>query len=160
MSWTKREFVLQAFAEIGLPAYVYDLQPEQLQTALNRLDSMMATWNADGLRIGYPLSSSPSTTDLDQDSGVPDAANEAIYLNLAIRIASSVGKTPSDDLRRSAWTAYNSLCGMFAEVPQRLRPSDVPAGAGNKPWRVYGDPFLSPSPEPLTTGKDGDLEYY
>jgi hypothetical protein len=45
VAWTKREFVVQAFSEIGLASYVYDLQPEQLQTALNRLDSMLATWN-------------------------------------------------------------------------------------------------------------------
>jgi hypothetical protein len=159
MSWTKRELVLQAFAEIGLAAYVYDLQPEQLQTALNRLDSMVATWNADGLRLGYTMAS-PSTTDLDQDSGLPDAANEAVYLNLAIRLASSVGKVVSEDLTKPAREAYTALSGKFVQVPERLRPSDVPAGAGNKPWRVVGDPFLPSSPDPVTTGLDGNVDLY
>lgn len=160
MSWTKRELVLQAFAEIGLPYYSYDLKPEQLQTALNRLDSMMASWNADGLRLGYALASSPSTTDLDQDSGLPDAANLAVYSNLAILVGSAIGKVASDQLKKTARESYNALSAKFVQVPQRLRPSDIPAGAGNKPWRIYGDPFLPPSPEPLTTGLDGDVELY
>ena len=48
MGWTKRQFVAQAFEEIGLASYVFDLTPEQLQSALRRLDTMMAAWNALG----------------------------------------------------------------------------------------------------------------
>lgn len=158
MAWTKREFVVQAFSEIGLASYVYDLQPEQLQTALNRLDSMLATWNASGIRLGYPLPSSPSSSDLDQDSAVPDAANEAIYLNLAIRIASSVGKTPPDDLRKNAKDAYDALMAQFAFPLERQLPRSFPAGAGNKPWR-YDNPFLAPPVDPLTVGGDGPLDF-
>ena len=33
MSWTKRQYIVDAFEEIGLASYVYDLQPEQLQSA-------------------------------------------------------------------------------------------------------------------------------
>mgnify|MGYP003525752305 CR=1 FL=1 len=55
MGWTKRQFVTQAFEEIGLAAYVFDLTPEQLQSALRRLDSMMASWNAKGIRLGYQI---------------------------------------------------------------------------------------------------------
>ena len=40
MGWTKRQFVTQAFEEIGLASYVFDLTPEQLQSALRRLDAM------------------------------------------------------------------------------------------------------------------------
>jgi hypothetical protein len=158
VAWTKREFVLQAFAEIGLASYVYELQPEQLQTALNRLDGMLATWNAVGVRLGYPLPSSPSSSDLDQDSSVPDAANEAIYLNLAIRVASSVGKTPSAELKETAKAAYDVLLAQFAFPMERQLPRNFPAGAGNKPW-LYEQPFLAPPTDPVTTGGDGPLEF-
>ena len=55
MGWTKRQFIEQAFEEIGLAAYVFDLTPEQLQSALRRLDAMMAGWNTNGIRIGWPM---------------------------------------------------------------------------------------------------------
>jgi hypothetical protein len=48
VGYTKRQFVTSAFEEIGLADYVFDLQPEQLEGALRRLDSMMAEWNAAG----------------------------------------------------------------------------------------------------------------
>ena len=74
MAYTKRDIVEQAFEEIGLASYVFDLQPQQLESALRRLDAMMATWNAKGIRLGYPLPSSPADSDLDQEVGVPDNA--------------------------------------------------------------------------------------
>ena len=87
MGWTKRQFVEQAFEEIGLATYTFDLSPEQMQSALRRLDAMVATWNGAGIRIGYPLPSSPQDSDLDTETNVPDMSNEAIYTNLAIKIA-------------------------------------------------------------------------
>jgi len=38
-------------------------------------------------------------------------------------------------------------------------PKNMPAGAGNKPWR-YNNPFLLPPADPVTVGPDGDLELY
>jgi hypothetical protein len=87
MGYTKRQFVTSAFEEIGLADYVFDLQPEQLEAALRRLDSMMAEWNAAGIRLGYAMPSSPQDSDLDTETNVPDSAWEAIITNLAIRIA-------------------------------------------------------------------------
>lgn len=74
MGWTKRQLITQAFEEIGLAAYVFDLTPEQLQSALRRMDAMVAGWNSNGVRIGYPLPSSPDSSNIDADSGVPDFA--------------------------------------------------------------------------------------
>ena len=31
MGWTKRQFIEQAFDEIGLASYAFDLGPEQMQ---------------------------------------------------------------------------------------------------------------------------------
>ena len=157
MSWTKREFVNQAFEEIGF-AYGYDLDPDQLQSALRKLDGMMAQWNGKGIRLGYPLSSSPSSTTLDQDSEVPDYANEAIYLNLALRIAPGFGKMPSRELKQFAKQAYNALLSR-STMPNERQITNLPKGAGNKPWRLTDDPFLEDATDPLTTGPDGELEF-
>ena len=99
MGWTKRQFIEQAFDEIGLASYAFDLTPEQMQSALRRLDTMIAAWNALGIRLGYPLPSSPQDSDLDEQTNVPDRSNEAIYTNLAIKLAPSYGKQVMPDTK-------------------------------------------------------------
>lgn len=158
MGWTKRQFVTQAFEEIGLATYVFDLSPEQLQSGLRRLDSMMATWNTKGIRLGYPLPSSPQFSDLDAESEVPDSANEAIYLNLAIRIAPSFGKTPSVDTKATAKAAYDNLLSVAAMPVEMQLPGTLPVGAGNKPWNI-DQPFVNPPVDPLLAGQDGEIQF-
>jgi hypothetical protein len=149
MSWTKRQFVRQAFSIIGLADYDFDLQAEQLQNAMYLLDSMMAVWNAKGLLLSYPIPTSPEDGDLDTESNVPDRANEAVYTNLALRIAPTLGKQVSQDLKAQAWYAYNGLLSWAKAYPREMSmPVTMPSGAGNKPYRYDGDEFLDPAAEP------------
>lgn len=158
MGWTKRQFVTQAFEEIGLAAYVFDMNPEQLQSGLRRLDSMMATWNAKGIRLGYPLPSSPQDSDLDEQTNVPDSSNEAIYLNLALRIAPSFGKIPSVDTKATAKAAYDNLLSIAAMPMEMQLPGTLPVGAGNKPWNI-DQPFVNLPVDPLLAGQDGEIQF-
>lgn len=141
MAWTKRQLIESAFEEIGLANYVFDLQPEQLLFSLRRLDSMMATWNNKGVRLPYPITSNPDNSNLDDESGIPDAANEAVVLNLAIRIAPGLGKVVSMDTKVSAKKAYIELLG-FSSVPEERQITDLPRGQGNKAWRSTYFRFL------------------
>ena len=160
MSWTKRQFITQAFEEIGLAAYVFDLTANQLQSALRRMDAMVAGWNANGVRIGYPLPVSPDDSDLDQDSGVPDFANEAIYLNLAIRLAPGFGKTVPPETTKLADMAYNNMANQVAfPTPERQMPQTLPRGQGTKPWRNFNNPFVNPPQPAVDAGSDGKLEF-
>ncbi len=159
MGWTKRQFIEQAFDEIGLASYAFDLTPEQMQSALRRLDTMMAAWNALGIRLGYPLPSSPQDSDLDEQTNVPDSSNEAIYTNLAIKLAPSYGKQVMPDTKATAKESYNTLLSRAAMPMEQQLPSTMPAGAGNKPWRVYDNPFIRPPVDPVLAGQDGPLEF-
>jgi hypothetical protein len=159
MGWTKRQFVTQAFEEVGLAAYVFDLTPEQLQSALRRLDSMMAAWNAKGIRLGYPIPTNPQNSDLDEETNVPDSANEAVYLNLGIRIAPGFGKTLAPETKASAKMSYDTLLSLAAMPPEQQLPGTMPSGAGNKPWRTYDNPFLNRPVDPLLAGEDGPIEF-
>lgn len=154
MGWTKEQYVAQAFTEIGLAPDVFNVSPDQIQWALRILDSMIATWNGLGIRLGYPLPASPDDSDLAQDAGMPDSANEAVYLNLAIRIAPGVGKQVSPDTKLSAKAAYDVLAARAAFPPPQ--PSkNMPAGAGNKPWRRI-TPFMPIPCDPLLAAEGGD----
>jgi len=160
MSWTKRQFVNKAFGQIGYASYQYDLDPEQLQDAMTTMDSMVATWNAKGIRIGYPIPSSPENADLDEETNVPDSANEAIYLNLAIRIGPSLGKMISPELKSAAKSAYMALLGNAA-VPREQQITNLPRGAGTKYW-VGGndDPMMQKAnTDPLQLDEGGDLDF-
>lgn len=158
MGWTKRQFVEQAFEEIGYANYVFDLQPEQMESAMRRMDSMLATWNGKGIRIGYPVPSSPDDSDLDQETGVPDSANEAIYTNLAIRLAPGVGKTISMETRMAAKQGYNELLARHTKPQEMQFPSTLPRGQGNKPWRNE-DRFFPTPDEGLLAGEDAPIEF-
>lgn len=160
MGWTKRNFVEKAFAKIGLSGYTFDLSPEQLQDALSDLDSMMAAWNAKGIRIGYPMPSSPLNSDLDEETNVPDSANEAIYYSLGVRIASDFGKTVPQSVAFFAKQAYDQLLSLAAVPPERQFPTTLPAGAGNKPWRNNDSPFIRPPCDPLDAGPDSEIEFH
>jgi len=159
VSYTKREIVEAAFEEIGLSEYVFDLQPQQLESALRRLDAMMATWNGRGIRLGYPLPSSPTDSDLDEDSYLPDAANEAAITNLAIRIAPSYGKTPSAETKSAAKIAYDLLLSKAAHPIEMQLPSTMPRGAGNKPF-ADDNPFFGRPADPVLAGEDGPIDFY
>lgn len=151
MGWTKQQLIAQAFVEIGLGSD-FNVDADQLEDGLRRLDTMMATWNGKGIRLGYALPSSPDESDIDADSGLPDTANEAAYLNLAIRLAPSYGKTISPDTRTAAKQAYDVLL-VDAAQPLQQQSKMLPRGAGNKPWRS-GRPFTSPPADPLLAGDD------
>lgn len=160
MGYSKRQFVAAALEEIGLASYVFDLQPEQLESAMRRLDAMMADWNGKGIRLGYPLPGSPQNSDLDEQTLVPDSAFEAIICNLGIRLAPSYGRQVMMETKATAKQAYDILLQRATYPLEQQLPAQMPAGAGNKPWRVYDNPFLAPPARPVDAGPDGPIEYY
>ena len=159
MAYTKRQFVEAALTEIGLASYVFDIQPEQLEYARRRLDAMMADWNGKGLRLSYPIPASPEQGSLAEETNVPDSANEAVILNLALRLAPSYGKQIMPDTRLLAKTAYDTVL-QRATAPIELQfPDTLPSGAGNKYWRDADDPFMPTPVDPVETGPEGILEF-
>jgi hypothetical protein len=160
MGYSKRQFVSAALEEIGLASYTFDMQPEQLESALRRLDAMMADWNAKGIRLGYPIPSSPQDSDLDQQTEVPDSAYEAIICSLGIRLAPSYGKQVMMETKATAKQGYDILLQRATFPLQKQLPSTMPSGAGNKPWRVNDNPYVRPPYFPVDAGPDGPIEYY
>ena len=158
MSWTKRELIVQAFENIGLAGYVFDLTAAQYLSASRQLNAMMAMWNARGIRVGFALPGLADGGDLDDDSGVVDAAYLAIVLNLGLMLGTAFGKTPPMELRTAAKQAYDALLSWAISAPPEMQmPSYVPAGAGNR--GCFGDSvFLDDPVDNILTGDDGELE--
>lgn len=143
MGWSKRDFINQAYAEIGIAAHDFDIQPEQYQHAARILDAMMAEFNTRGVRVGYTINKTANSQALDDDTGVRDAANACVYLNLACRLAPTHGKQLNPETVKAASSAYGALVVSLAcEKPRIAYPHSLPRGAGNKPWRRDGDNFM------------------
>ena len=146
--WTKNDIILQAFGEIGKAGTEFDLQPEDMQTALRKLDAMLATWGgALGVRIGY--AGGDGKGDLGVDTMVPDWAYEALYLNLALRLCPDYGKTPNPVTVKDAKAALDAVRNRTVMVSTRNISGY--AGAGNSWWGAVSlpqeNPLLSPGPD-------------
>jgi hypothetical protein len=159
MSWTKRQFVVKAFSELGLGAYIFDSNPEKLQDGVVTLDAMMGMWNSEGIRIGYPIPSSPENTDLDEETGVPDSANMAIYKSLAVELAPGIGKTPSPDSKITANRAKSALMGQTSSIEPVHMRSTMPIGQGNKSRGSRRRRFFPGQAQTIDAGKDSEIEF-
>jgi len=160
MSWTKRQFVEAAYEELGLASYFFDLQPEQLNSALYRMDAMVAGWDANGISIGYPIPSTQADSSLDDDSGVPDFAIECIYQNLAVRIGRTIGKQLPPDLLASAKLSYNNMATQALYPIHELQmPSTMPRGQGSKPWRNMTNPYVIPPQDDIEADSNGPIDF-
>ena len=156
MNWTKRQYIVQAYDELGYADFIFDLRPELLQRGLVRLDAMMGTWDGDGIKIGWPMPSTPTSSSLETVTYLADAVVEAVYTNLACRLAGSIGKTLSPDYKGHADDLYSSLCLTAAKNPPQVQlPETTPLGAGNKTYR--GTTTFVTSPVVLATA-DNELD--
>lgn len=146
MGWTKRQIIEQAFEEIGLASYIFDLTSDQLESALRRLDLMVYSWYQRNIRIGFPLPVSPNDSNIEQQVDVPGTANEAIVLNLAVRLAPSYGKTLAPETKATAKALYEQLLTDAAQPYEMQYEKTLPLGAGYKRTeRVFVDaPNLNP----------------
>ena len=158
MSYTKKQFITMAFEEIGMGGN-FDLQPGQYQAALRRLDGMIASWNARGIRIAYPMNLSPENSDIDVETNVPDKANEAVYTNLAVRICSVFGKVVPPELNNRADELYKNLLTSTFNL-EEVDIMGLPTGAGSKWWSYADQRFIDQSrTSDIDTGADGILEF-
>jgi hypothetical protein len=148
--WTKQQIIEQAFAELALAGFTFDLSPEQLENALRNLDTMMAAWGSVGISLGYLLPANPDDSSLDDATGIPDSAIEGVYMNLAQKLAAARGKTLTAETKLAAKKGYDALLGAAARAQARAAPmpNTMPRGAGNKPWR-RGSPFFPTPPDTL-----------
>lgn len=154
MGYTKRQLIEDAFDEMGLPTYVFELSPEQMQTALRRLDTMMAEWDLKGLRLGFPLGA-PGSSDITVDTGLPLGAVPAVVTNLAVRLAPSHGKMLPPDTKSDA-RAYLQTLMKWAAFPNEYQwTNTLPLGAGNKPWRWLQTFAGKPTAQDLPTPEVG-----
>jgi len=163
MPYSKRQFVQAALEEIGLVGSVFDITPEEIESGVRSLDALMGQWNARGIALSYPIPNSPEDTEIDQKTGVPDYANQAVITSLAVRLAPSFKVTLSRETKVAAKQGYDTvllLAGVTSPIEKQF-PDTMPVGAGHKVRRYgNGNPFFETPTDPVDASSAGELDYY
>lgn len=137
---TRRDIINQAYAELGLAEYNFDITPEEMAHARRRLDSMMAQWETI-VSMGYFMPSNPDDSNVDDETNLPQGVIDAVALNLAVQLAPGLGKTPSMLTMVGAKNGKNYALAQFAVIPQKQYSGNLPVGSGNKPLPGYNGYF-------------------
>ncbi len=145
---TKCDLVSMAYEEVALSGYEFDVTPEEMFSGLRSLDAAMAADQAQSIRLNYNAPALFGQGDLEDYSGIPDAAIEYAALRLAKAICSKMGKTLSQDAKARLVQATAAVRTLTACVPTMPYGYGVPKGAGNRMWNGWS-PFL---PNPVTGG--------
>jgi hypothetical protein len=153
---TKGDLVNAAYEEIGLAGYVFDIQPEEVQTGVRRLERFMLMLDGRGIRLGYNASASASQANANDDSGIPDWAEDAVIPLFALRLAPTIGKQVHPDTRLAARRGLNALLVGTYTIPKMQMPRHMPIGLGNR-RNVKNQQFFAPT-DRVTTRYDDLLE--
>lgn len=141
---TKRLPIDMAFQEIRLAGYEFDIDPVMLDSALTKLDLLMAEWAVSGINLSYNAPRVPGQGNLEDEIGIPNAALQAVSLYLAQRISPDYGKALSIETKASMAQAMANLRAMALTVPHMRFPANTPIGAGSQrsywwgPFAGYG----------------------
>ncbi len=139
---TRRDIIYQAYGELGIAEYNFDISPEELANARRRLDSMMAQWETK-IPMGYYMPSDPDQSDLDDETNLVQGVIDAVALNLALQLAPGLGKTPSTLTMIAAKNGKSDAFAQYTVIPQKQYSGNLPVGSGNKPlpgWNGYFRP--------------------
>jgi len=138
---TKQTIVNMAYEECSLAGYEFDVSPEELQSALRRLDGLMAEWEVSGIVLGYNAPAAFGGGQLSDWSGIPDWAVNVASMYLALRIAPRMNKTMGQAAQRALASGMVTLRAKTQVVPEISLKPWTPYGAGNKIWNLWW-PFV------------------
>lgn len=134
----KRDIIEMAFEDCGSAGYEFGRTPEEVASALRKLNALMAEWLEAGIDINY---NQPDygAGDPEEGSGIPLSAMNAAASFLALRIAPQMGQALPGEQRTNMAMAYNRLLSstyQMGTMPFRRRE---PRGAGA--WDTIWRPF-------------------
>lgn len=138
---SKRQIVEMAYEECSLAGYEFNLTPEELFSALRKLDALMARWKESSRDLGYNFPTVFGEGDLDEASLIPDAAVEGAAISLAMALAPAMGKQMSGESRARLNKAMSAISALCAKRPEQGWSRSTIAGAGNRRW-AWGSPFM------------------
>lgn len=129
---SKRDIIQLAYEECGQAGYEFELVPEEYDSALRRMDAMLAEWLSLGVDLGYNFPTNGTHGTPEEESGIPDAAVNAVATMLAKRIAPSIGKVLSSESNGAMAMAWTLLRSTYTKIPSMQLGRQTPRGGGNR----------------------------
>jgi len=140
----KVDVINDAYSQLRISGLTTDPNPEELETALSRLESMMAEWSSRNICSHYNFEDQPDPNSI---TNLSLAYLQATSTNLATRLIPDFNITPSPVLLKQATQSLSGVSSLAAR--ERLRevnyPVRQPRGSGstlryNRWQRFYRQP--------------------
>lgn len=126
----KRDILEMAFEDCRLAGYEFERSPEEVASALRKLNALMAEWKAhQGIDLGY-AQPAYGAGDASDASGIPQSAMNAVASYLALRIAPQMGKALAPEAKANLARAFSLLQAEHASVPSMPMGRNTPRGSG------------------------------
>lgn len=135
---TKIQIVSMAFDELRINGITSSADSEDNVLSLQSLEQLVSELQID---IGWRFEAEPDPNTM---SGIPQFAESAIYMALAVRIAPRYGKDPSM-LRTQASAAMSTLVARVKKPRQISYSTRMPMGLGNRRQYRYNRQFMPPA---------------
>lgn len=142
-STSKGGLVSYAYDEATLAGYEFDITDQEIATALQRLDALMAELAISGMDVGYNAPPSMGGSTMGDPSGVPDLAFQFVGLELAFRLFPTLGKQMAPTSMAAHARSRVAIRAWCARIPERPLPGGIPIGAGANRYRRWS-PFTAP----------------
>ena len=152
---TKGQIVDAALKHLALSGSLINPSPNDRGDFLSFLEKMVASFNNQGIHVGYRLSPYGIDPDASEDSGITIDNVSAIDLNLAVYGAASKGIMVPPTLASEAHQAKQGLYSV--ELIQMESNSMLPTGAGNEYIGLPYSDYQSVE-DNLTVEKDGQID--
>lgn len=142
---TKNDLIRGAYSKLRISGITRQPTPEDLETALQRLESMAAQFNMTA-PVGYNFEDQP---DPNSDSGIVRGLALAFENNLAMHLIPDFNKEVPQILMGQASYGISQMYSQSAMM--RLnhvnRPSRAPIGSGNQVWSRWASYYATTLPE-------------
>ena len=128
-TFDKVDIILDAYSQLRISGITRSPTPEDLETALQRLEDMAAEFATTSDDGGYMFEDSP---DPNSPCGIPRGYKQAYATNLAVRLIPDFNKAVPPRLEMQAGSSLSNMIARLAA--ERMRevsyPSRMPIGSG------------------------------
>lgn len=125
----KRNLLEMAFENCGSAGYEFERTPEEINSALRKLNAMMFEWPWNLLGYYQPDYGAGVMDDM---SGVPNDAQAAVSQTLALRIAPTMGASMPPEALAEMARSRAIIEANYSVIPTQYMGDDTIVGAGNR----------------------------
>ena len=142
----KADLIQGAYEQLRIWGVTRIPSPTETVLALKRLNGLLLHWENQNIYLGWNV----GADNPNDESGLPDWAQEAVFTNLALKLAPTFGKMATPDMKSEASETYNAIClSCYANMEY---PDTMPVGAGNQRYGYSSRRFFVED-DPDTAGQ-------